>query len=294
MPVVLITGSSSGFGREGALAFARNGDIVYASMRDPARATPLLRAAADEGLDVNVIALDVAKPETFAGVIQGIVGEAGRIDVLVNNAGIIRPGALEDISEAALRQVVETNLIGPLLLTRSVLPQMRQQRGGCIIMMSSLSGIAGLPGDLPYSASKFGLEGATEALRHEVDRWGIRVALVECGMYATGIFDASFKDGRLLPPDYPADSPYRPLVESRLKAVRESQSRAFHPRRIGELYVEIAQSDGTRLRWPADEVAEMVLKTMFAQDDAERDAFLRKVADADWWSEGRTHDDQKP
>jgi NAD(P)-dependent dehydrogenase (short-subunit alcohol dehydrogenase family) len=291
MSVVLITGSSSGFGREGALAFARNGDIVYASMRDLARATLLLRAAADEGLDVNVIALDVAKPENFAGVIRRIVGEAGRIDVLVNNAGIIQPGALEDISEAALRQVVETNLIGPLLLTRSVLPQMRQQRGGCIIMMSSLSGIAGLPGDLPYSASKFGLEGATEALRHEVDRWGIRVALVECGMYATGIFDASLKDERLLPPDYPADSPYRPLVESRLKAVRESLSRAFHPRRIGELYVEIAKSDGTRLRWPADEVAEMVLKTMFAQDDAERDAFLRKVADADWWSKGRTHDD---
>jgi len=287
MSVVLITGSSNGFGLEGALAFARNGDTVYASMRDPSRASRLLEAAAAEKLSVKVIALDVGKSASFDGVIRGIVNESGRIDVLVNNAGITRPGALEDLTEQQLREVVETNLIGPLLLARAVLPHMRAQRSGCIIMMSSLSGIAGLPGELPYTASKFGLEGATESLRHEVDRWGIRVALVEGGMYATGIFDSSLKDQQSLPPDYPADSPYRALVESRLQGVRESLSRAFHPRIIGELYVKIAASDGSRLRWPADEVAERVLGTMLAQDDAGRDAFLRKVANSDWWSEGK-------
>ena len=289
MSVVLITGAGSGLGLEGALAFARNGDTVYASMRDRARAGSLLDAAADENLRLEVVELDVTCADTFAGVIGSIVGTAGRLDVLVNNAGIIRPGALEDISEKDLRAVIETNLVGPLLLARAVLPQMRAQRWGCIIMMSSLSGIAGLPGDLAYTASKFGLEGATEALRHEVDRFGIRVALVEGGMYATGIFEASLDTERLLPPTCPDDSPYRPLVEDRLRAVRRSLERAFHPRVIGELYVRIAGSDGSRLRWSADKVAETVLGKMWAQDDAARDAFLREVAGTDWWSEGRDH-----
>jgi NAD(P)-dependent dehydrogenase (short-subunit alcohol dehydrogenase family) len=291
MSVALITGAGSGLGLEGALAFARNGDTVYAGMRNRARAGRLLDAAASENLRIEVIELDVTRPATFVGVIASIVGTAGRLDVLVNNAGIIRPGALEDVSEEDLRAVIETNLIGPLLLARAVLPQMRAQRGGCIIMTSSLSGIAGLPGELPYTASKFGLEGATEALRHEVDRWGIRVALVEGGMYATSIFEASLDNERLLPPGYPEGSPYRPLVESRLQAVRVSLERAFHPRRIGELYVKIAESDGSRLRWPADEVADAVLGKMWAQADAARDAFLRDVAGTDWWSEGKDHAD---
>ena len=289
MAVVLITGAGSGLGLEGALAFARNGDTVFASVRDAARAGRLLEAAAAEGLHLEVIELDVTRPDTFPGAVKSIVTDTGRLDVLVNNAGIIRPGALEDVSETDLRAVIETNLIGPLLLARAVLPQMRAQRSGCIIMMSSLSGIAGLPGDLPYTASKFGLEGATEALRHEVDRWGIRVALVEGGMYATDIFEASLGHQRLPPPGYPEDSPYRALVEARLRAVQASLARAFHPRRIGELYVRIAGSDGSRLRWPADEVAKTVMGKMWAQSDAERDAFLRQVADTDWWSEGREH-----
>jgi NAD(P)-dependent dehydrogenase (short-subunit alcohol dehydrogenase family) len=289
MSVVLITGAGSGVGLEGALSFARNGDAVYAGVRDRARADRLLDAAAAENLRVEVIELDMTRPDTFTGVIEAIVGTAGRLDVLINNAGIIRPGALEDVSEEDLRAVMDTNLIGPLLLVRVALPQMRAQKSGCIIMMSSLSGIAGLPGDLPYTASKFGLEGAAEALRHEVDRWGIRVALVEGGLYATGLFDTSLGDERLLPPGYPEESPYRPLVEDRLQALGSSLERAFHPRRIGELYVKIAASDGSRLRWPADEVAEAVLGRMLAQDDAARDAFLREVAGTDWWSKGRDH-----
>ena len=182
---------------------------------------------------------------------------------------------------------METNFFGPMLLARAVLPKMRAQGGGRIIMMSSLSGIAGLPVDVAYTASKFALEGATEALRHEVDRWGIKLALVEAGMYATGIFDNSLQGEAELPPDYPAHSAYLPLVKNRLRDVRKSLDRAFPPSVVAKLFVEIAHSDEPRLRWPADEVARGVLKTMFAQGDEERDAFLREVAGIDWWSEGR-------
>jgi NAD(P)-dependent dehydrogenase (short-subunit alcohol dehydrogenase family) len=253
------------------------------------KADRLLAAAEAEGLSIHIKALDVTRPDTFAAFLQDIVDLEGRIDVLVNNAGIVYPGCLEDIPEAGLRLVMETNFMGPLLLTRAVLPIMRQQGSGKIIMMSSLSGIAGLPGDLPYSASKFALEGATECLRHEVDRWGIKVALVEAGMYSTGIFDSALEDDAVLPPDYPADSPYRPLVESKLGHVRSSLDRAYHPRIVGDLFVTISQSDGSQLRWQADEVAERVVGAMFAHNDVERDEFLRGASGTQWWSEGKDH-----
>jgi len=289
MGIVIITGSNNGFGLEGALAFARNGDTVYASMRTVAKGDRLLAAATAEGLSVHIKELDVTRPESFAAFLQDILDQEGRIDVLVNNAGIVYPGSLEDVPEKGLRMVMETNFMGPILLARALLPIMREQGGGNIIMMSSLSGVAGLPGDLPYTASKFALEGATESLRHEVDRWGIKVALVEAGMYATGIFDSALADDAVLPKGYPLDSPYRPLVESKLRKVRDSLARAYHPRIVGDLFVTIAQSDGSQLRWQADEVARHVVGKMFGQDDQARDEFLRGASGTQWWSEGKDH-----
>ena len=286
MANILITGCSSGFGLQAALAFARNGDQVFATMRNPQKSTALMEAAASEDLSVHVKQLDVTRSDTFDSFIREMLDEAGSIDVLVNNAGLLRAGAFEDLSESMIREVTDTNLLGPLLLARAVLPQMRKQNNGYIIMVSSLSGIAGLPGDVAYTASKFGLEGATEALRHEVDRWGIKIALVEAGMYATGIMDRSLPEDRVLPDYYPDDSPYRPLIETNLKALRARMPEAFDPAIVAELLVRIAGSDGSQLRWPADEVATMVLDKMFAHNDAERDEFLRGVAGSDWWSQG--------
>ncbi len=202
MSVVLITGCSSGMGEAAALAFARAGDTVIASMRDTGKGIGLRAAADATGLDIRIVALDVRRPDSFARTIESIVADCGRLDVLVNNAGVLRAGALEDLGERGLREVMETNFFGPLLLTRAVLPQMRRQRSGCIIMISSLSGLAGLPGDVPYTASKFAVEGATEALRHEVDRWNIRLALVEPALYATRIFDSSLPATGPLPAEY--------------------------------------------------------------------------------------------
>lgn len=280
--VVLITGCSSGFGLEAALAFARSGAEVVATMRDLGRGATLAAAAKAEALPINLRVLDVAVPSTFADIVADVVEGHGRLDVLVNNAGINRVGAFEDSSEATFREVMEVNLFGPLLLTKVVLPQMRRQGGGCIINVSSLSGVAGLPGDVSYTASKFALEGATEALRHEVDRWGIRVTLVEAGLHTTNIF----ADALSGPLPIPADSSYRPLIEQRMAGLAARLPEAFHPRAVGELLVYIAQSPNGPLRWPADAVAKRVLGQLFALDDAGRDAFLREVANCDWWSRG--------
>ena len=287
MAVVVITGSNSGFGLCGALAFARNGDTVYASMRDVSKSAALTSVADAEGLSLTIRPLDVSRPDTFESFVGEVIKEAGEIDVLINNAGVLRAGTAEDTSAESLRMVMETNFFGPVLLTRAVLPHMRARRSGYIIMVSSLSGLAGLPGDFSYTASKFALEGATESLRHEIDRWGIKVALVEAGMYATGILDSSVSGDALLPDYYPDDSPYRPLIESKLGEMRKRLPEAFDPQVVGELFVEIAKSDGRRLRWAADPVAETVLGAMFGHDDSERDQFLRDVSGTDWWSNGK-------
>ena len=286
MAVVVITGSNSGFGLQGALAFARHGDQVYAAMRDTGNSEALLKAADSEGLALRAVTLDVRRPETFDSFVSDILNDSGGIDVLVNNAGVLRAGTVEDTPEDTLRMVMETNFFGAMLLARAVLPQMRARRSGYIIQVSSLSGLAGLPGDYSYTASKFALEGATEAMRHEVDRWGIKVALVEAGMYATGIMDATASGDGTLPDYYDSDSPYRALIEANINAVQARLPEAFDPRQVGELFVRIANSDGSRLRWAADAVAERVLGTVFGLDDAERNRFLQDVADSKWWSEG--------
>ncbi len=287
MAVVLITGASSGIGQAAAMAFARNGDKVVASMRTPEQAEALMSAARSESLSLEVAKLDLHDSASFRQFVEELVGRYGCIDVLVNNAGVLPVGALEDVSEADIRATVETNLIAPLLLAQAVLPSMRERRAGLIIMMSSLSGIAALPGDSIYSASKFGLEGATEALRHEVDRWNIRVALVQAGMYATAIFGGDAASDPVLPETYPEDSAYRPLIERQQQALRDRYPEAKDPNVIADLFVSIANGNEKKLRWLADDIAEIVNKRLFAFNDAERDEFLRGVAGTDWWSEGR-------
>jgi NAD(P)-dependent dehydrogenase (short-subunit alcohol dehydrogenase family) len=282
MAIVLITGCSSGIGLAGTLAFARRGDRVYATVRSESSGEALRKQAVDESLDLHTRILDVARPETFSDFIGEILADAGGLDILVNNAGVIVPGAWEDLPESTIRSVMETNFFGPMLLTRAALPQLRAQGSGVIIMISSLSGLAGLAGDVTYTASKFAREGATEALRHEIDRWGIHVALVEAGQYSTKLLRADDE----LPDGYPVDSPYRNLVAAKLAEMHGGASRAMSPDIIGELLLRIADSDGSQLRWPADELAVHILNTVHGLDDAGRDAFLRGAGRSDWWSDG--------
>ena len=280
MSVVLITGCSSGIGMEAALAFARAGDEVYASMRNLDRADALKKQAAREDLSLSIVELDVSRPESFSRVVDDIVGRSGRLDVLVNNAGVLPIGAFEETSEDELRHTMEVNFFGPALLSKAVLPIMREQNGGYIVMISSLSGMASKSGDAVYAASKFALEGLTEGFRNEVARWNIKTALVEPGQYATNIF-------RDLPEiDRRAVSPYSALNKALVEEVSSDTPQGTPPSRLAELLVEISRSDGAPLRWPADETAEKVMAAVFAQSDEERGAFLRSVGGIDWWVDG--------
>ena len=145
--VILITGCSKGIGLASAIAFAEYGDKVYASVRDLSHADALRDIAARHSGRIVPITLDVTSPITIKRAIDDITKRERRLDIVVNNAGIMRSGAFESLNDADVRAVMETNFFGVLNVTRGVLPTMRSQGNGQILMMSSLSGWAGLPGD---------------------------------------------------------------------------------------------------------------------------------------------------
>lgn len=191
--VVLITGTSSGIGRRVAETFARAGYQTYAGMREPegknAAAKAELAALADAGLSLEVVALDVTDDTQVEAAVAGILERSGRIDVLVNNAGLSVIGISECSTIEQARQAFEVNYFGPLRLCRAVLPGMRKQRSGLVVHVTSMSGRIATPSAAHYAGSKAALEMLGEVQRYELMSFGIDVALVEPGLFDTQIFD---------------------------------------------------------------------------------------------------------
>jgi NAD(P)-dependent dehydrogenase (short-subunit alcohol dehydrogenase family) len=188
--VWLITGASSGFGRALADAALGRGDHVVATARDAGRLDDL----ADDDR-VHAISLDVTDASQRDRAVKQALERFGRIDVLVNNAGRTQVGAVEETTDDELRSLFELHFFAPVALTRAVLPHMRAQRSGAIVQMSSVGGQITAPGFGAYCATKFALEGLTQALRDEVAPFGIRTLIVEPGAFRTGLFrpDAAYQ-----------------------------------------------------------------------------------------------------
>jgi len=183
--VWLITGANSGFGRAIAEAAVAAGDVVVATARRIAALDDL--AAAHHG-QVDVLPLDVTDTAAIDATVQDVIDRHGRIDVLVNNAGRTHVGAAEETTDAELRDLFEVHLFGPVALTRAVLPHMRERRSGAIVQISSMGGQLSFAGFGAYSATKFALEGISEALADEVGPLGIKMLIVEPGAFRTGLF----------------------------------------------------------------------------------------------------------
>jgi NAD(P)-dependent dehydrogenase (short-subunit alcohol dehydrogenase family) len=185
--VWFLTGSTSGFGRALVEAARTRGDRIVATARRP---EALAELAGDEVLPIE---LDVTREDAIEPALDAAVGRFGRIDVLVNNAGIGYVGALEEMSLADLRWVMETMFFGPAALTRAVVPRMRAQGSGAIVQISSMGGQVTAPGYSAYCAAKFALEGLSEAVASEVAPFGVRVLIVEPGSFRTGLLGRSLR-----------------------------------------------------------------------------------------------------
>ena len=184
--VWLITGANSGFGRAITEAVVTGGDTVVATAR---RVSALDDIAAAHPGQVEALALDVTDPASIEMTVRDIIGRHGRIDVLVNNAGRSHVGAAEETTDAELRSLFEVQVFGPAALIRAVLPHMRARRSGAIVQVSSMGGQMSFAGFSAYSATKFALEGMSEALADEVRPLGIKVLIVEPGAFRTALFD---------------------------------------------------------------------------------------------------------
>ncbi|WP_131736275.1 oxidoreductase [Actinomadura roseirufa] len=183
--VWLITGASSGFGRAIAEAAIAAGDIAVAAARRVEALDDLV--AAHPGR-VEALRLDVTDGAGIKAAVEDVVARHGRIDVLVNNAGRSHVGAAEETTDAELRALFEVHVFGPAALVRAVLPHMRRRRSGAIVQMSSMGGQMSFAGFSAYSATKFALEGMSEALADEVRPLGVKVLVVEPGAFRTRLF----------------------------------------------------------------------------------------------------------
>jgi NAD(P)-dependent dehydrogenase (short-subunit alcohol dehydrogenase family) len=195
--VWLITGANSGFGRAIAEAAIAAGDVAVATARRVASLDDL--AAAHPG-QVDALPLDVIDAAAIDATVRDVISRHGRIDVLVNNAGRTHVGAAEETTDAELRDLFEVHVFGPAALTRAVLPHMRSRRSGAIVQISSMGGQMSFAGFAAYSATKFALEGMSEALADEVSPLGIKILIVEPGAFRTGLFGSHSASTAI--PDY--------------------------------------------------------------------------------------------
>lgn len=281
MSRVLITGCSSGFGLATALTLAGRGHQVFATCRRRESVDELTRLHAHvAGLFWRQ--LDVTDAAAAGSLVGDIVTAAGGIDILVNNAGIAHPGALEDVDAAALGRVMETNFFGAIWTTRAVLPVMRKQGSGMVIMVSSLSALVGLPGEGIYGASKAALEVAAEALRYEVERFGIRVIVLEPGAYATAMPGKIATAGA-----GPENSPYAPLIAYLTANAAARVGSQDDPEKLAGLIADLVETPPDDFRIAAGEQARQVTQTLEGLAEKDRGDFIRGVHDTTWWSRGK-------
>jgi len=207
---VLITGCSSGIGEATAARLARAGWSVYATARKPETLADLASAGC------RTLALDVTSEESMSSAVDTVLGESGRIDALVNNAGYSQSGAVETLDLQDVRRQFETNVFGLLRMCQLVLPAMRQQHVGRIVNISSMGGRLVFPGGGAYHATKYAVEALSDALRFEVAGFGVKVVLVEPGLITT-----NFENAAVASMDGNSDGPYADFNAEVAKATKE-------------------------------------------------------------------------
>lgn len=231
--IIVITGASSGFGKATAELLSQRGNKVYGISRRPM-----------EHPQISYMQGDVRDAASVGACVERIIEKEGRIDVLINNAGMGIGGSLELATQEEIDVQMGTNFMGCVNMCQKVLPYMRKQRSGKIINLSSIGGVMGLPYQGFYSASKFAIEGFSEALSAEVKRWGINVSLVEPGDFATN-FTANRKNSTTTMDD--AD--YGPVFKTSLGLIEKEENGGLKPEVLAKKIETIVETRKPRMRY---------------------------------------------
>lgn len=232
--VILITGISSGFGKQTAALLAQNGHTVYGTVRKTIEIDSL----------VNVLKLDLMNPDSITKAVQTVVQREGRIDVLINNAGMHTGGPIETLPLEYIKMQMDTNFLGLVQLTRKVLPVMRKQGSGTIINFGSIGGLMGLPFQGFYSASKFAIEGFSEALRMEVKQFKINVVVINPGDFHTS--NSANRRGFLANSD---EDPYQDQFAKTLSIIENDEAKGWSPEVLAKKIVKIVESKKPKQRY---------------------------------------------
>lgn len=261
MSNILMTGCSTGIGFATAVLLARNNHSVFATMRDPSQNTDLQNLVEKEHLSVTILQLDVTKEESVTTAVNAMLGKAGKIDVLINNAGIGLLGAVEELPMENFVDEMNTNYLGTVRCTKAVLSHMRENKKGCIINISSVGGRLYNYFNASYSASKAAMEAFSECLAMEILPFGIRVAVVEPGVV-----------------DTPMQQKCKPKIKETHYANRERAVAFFAaatdhhvpPEVVAEVVSNIVNGSSTKFRNPAGPDSQPFLE------------FRSSVSDEDW------------
>lgn len=248
----LITGVSGGLGRALALQAAQNGDIVFGTLRKTEQIDEFNDLVHGKTFGIQ---LDVNHHEQISPVLTHILDQFGRLDVLVNNAGYGLFGAIEEVSMAEARQQMETNFFGALAITQAVLPIMRNQESGHILQISSIAGISSNPGLGLYNASKFALEGMTEALALEAKDLNIKITLVEPGPFRTDWAGASSVRSEKIIPAYDSTAGERIRILNGIVGKQPGD-----PAKAAKAIIKIVNSDNPPLRLALGKIALDVIR----------------------------------
>lgn len=222
--VVLITGGSSGIGRKVGEYLQDKGFIVYGTSRNPENV---------KDSKIKLVALDVREKQSIVSAIETVVANEKRLDVVINNAGVGITGPLEEIPTEEIRNNFETNVFGPIEVMKAALPQMRVQKSGLIINVTSIAGYMGLPFRSVYSSSKAALEIITEAIRMEVKGFGIQITNVAPGDFATDIASRRFHAPVI------ENSPYEKVYNQQLQTINEHVNDGNDPIEMAEAIYKI-------------------------------------------------------
>ena len=265
--VWFITGAGRGMGVDIAEAALAAGHAVVASGRN----TKAVADAVGEADDVLVVKLDITSLVSAEAAVRATVDHFGRIDVLVNNAGNFYAGFFEELTEAQIGEQLTTGLVGPMNVTRAVLPVMRKQRSGKVVSISSTAGIVGQEFCSAYAASKFGLEGWMESLRFEIEPFGIHTTIVEPGFFRTQLLTSESTTFA----DLSIDDYVERTAQTRPAWEAMSGKQTNDPAKLAKALVTVIDQEQPPLRWVAgaDAVATVEQKAneLLAQVDAYRD-----------------------